>query len=80
MKTMWTPSYHHNGFVATHAFGHMMYIHMRFYIYYIYIPLQTYQWIFQKVILERHVSLIWKRSTKLLWNILISTNGNTHAV
>ena len=25
MKTMFPPSYHHNGFVATHALGHMMY-------------------------------------------------------
>ena len=25
MKTMCSPGYHHNGFVATHAFGHMMY-------------------------------------------------------
>ena len=25
MKTMCPPSYHHNGFVATHALGHMMY-------------------------------------------------------
>ena len=25
MKTMYTPGYHHNGFVATHALGHMMY-------------------------------------------------------
>ena len=25
MKTMRPPSYHHNGFVATHALGHMMY-------------------------------------------------------
>ena len=25
MKTMWPPVYHHNGFVATHALGHMMY-------------------------------------------------------
>ena len=24
MKTMCPPGYHHNGFVATHAFGHMM--------------------------------------------------------
>ena len=23
MKTMCPPGYHHNGFVATHAFGHM---------------------------------------------------------
>ena len=25
MKTMRPPGYHHNGFVATHALGHMMY-------------------------------------------------------
>ena len=25
MKTMCPPSYHHNGFVATHALGHIMY-------------------------------------------------------
>ena len=25
MKTMCHPGYHHNGFVATHALGHMMY-------------------------------------------------------
>ena len=25
MKTMCPPGYHHNGFVATHAPGHMMY-------------------------------------------------------
>ena len=25
MKTMSPPSYHHNGFVATHGLGHMMY-------------------------------------------------------
>ena len=24
-KTMCPPGYHHNGFVATHALGHMMY-------------------------------------------------------
>ena len=24
MKTMCRPGYHHNGFVATHALGHMM--------------------------------------------------------
>ena len=24
MNTMCPPSYHHNGFVATHALGHMM--------------------------------------------------------
>ena len=26
MKTMCPPNYHHSGFVATHALGHMMYI------------------------------------------------------
>ena len=25
MKTMCPPGYHHNGFVASHALGHMMY-------------------------------------------------------
>ena len=25
MKTMCPPGYHHNGFAATHALGHMMY-------------------------------------------------------
>ena len=25
MKAMCPPSYHHNGFEATHALGHMMY-------------------------------------------------------
>ena len=25
MKTMCPPGYHHNGFVATHALGHMKY-------------------------------------------------------
>ena len=25
MKTMCPPGYHHNGFVATHALGYMMY-------------------------------------------------------
>ena len=27
LKTMCPPGYHHNGFVATHALGHMMYVH-----------------------------------------------------
>ena len=26
MKTMCPPGYHHNGLVATHAPGHMMYV------------------------------------------------------
>ena len=37
MKTMCPPGYHHNGFVATHALGHMMYgytllVHVYIYI------------------------------------------------
>ena len=28
MKTMCPPGYHHNGFVATHALGHMMHGYM----------------------------------------------------
>ena len=49
MKTMRPPGYHHNGFVATHALGHMMYgyIYIYTYIYtihngYIYIHIHTY--------------------------------------
>ena len=30
MKRMCPPGYHHNGFVATHALGHMMYGSVRF--------------------------------------------------
>ena len=30
MKTMCPPGYHHNGFVATHALGHMMYGYLLF--------------------------------------------------
>ena len=39
MKVRCPPSYHHNGFVVTHALGHMMYglSYMLLYIYYIYI-------------------------------------------
>ena len=33
MKTMCPPGYHHNGFVATHALGHMMYRYIYIYIY-----------------------------------------------
>ena len=31
MKTMCPPGYHHNGFVATHALGHMMYGYIHIY-------------------------------------------------
>ena len=33
MKTMCPPGYHHNGFMATHALAHMMYIYIYIYIY-----------------------------------------------
>ena len=36
MKTMCPPGYHHNGFVATHALGHMMYIYIYIYMYIIF--------------------------------------------
>ena len=32
MKTMCPLGYHHNGFVATHALGHMMYGHLYMYM------------------------------------------------
>ena len=32
MKTMCPPAYHHNGFVATHALGYMMYAHTFFFV------------------------------------------------
>ena len=46
MKTMCPPGYHHNGFVATHTPGHMMYatyIYIYIYIYmYVYIYIYIY--------------------------------------
>ena len=43
MKTICPPGYHHNGFVATHALGHMMYGYDHLYIYmYIYIYIYIY--------------------------------------
>ena len=47
MKTMCPPGYHHNGFVATHALGHMKYTYDHLYIYinmhiYIYIYIYIY--------------------------------------
>ena len=37
MKTICPPSYHHKGFMATHALGHMIYIYILHYIYTLYI-------------------------------------------
>ena len=43
MKTMCPPGYDHNGFVATHALGHMnIYIYIYTYIYYVYIYVYIY--------------------------------------
>ena len=39
-KTMCPPGYHHNGFVATHALGHMMYIYILLYVAHHFILLQ----------------------------------------
>ena len=43
MNTICPPSYHHNGFVATHALGHMMYCNVYICIYYIYIYIKWYK-------------------------------------
>ena len=43
MKTMYPLGYHHNGFVATHALGHVMYgIYTYVCIYTIYIYIQQF--------------------------------------
>ena len=44
MKKMCPHDYHHNGFVPTHALGHMMYIYTYKYIY-IYTNVYTYIYI-----------------------------------
>ena len=44
MKTMCPPGYHHNGFVATHALGHICSIYIK-YMYiqmYIYVSISIY--------------------------------------
>ena len=55
MKTMCPHDYHHNGFVPTHALGHMMYIYTYKYIYiytnvythiYIHICIYIYMYIY----------------------------------
>ena len=45
MKTMCPPGYHHNGFVATHALGHMMYRFIYIYIYIYDVHLHIYSYI-----------------------------------
>ena len=45
MKTICPPGYHYNGFVTTHALGHMMYGYIYIYIY-IYILLIYYLYIY----------------------------------
>ena len=55
MKTMCPPGYHHKGFVATHALGHMMYGYM------MYIYIQFYNFSFIII-----VTLQYKQSTKSL--------------
>ena len=43
MKTMCPPGYHHNGFVATHALGRMMYIMTNFFFTLRCVTLMIYQ-------------------------------------
>ena len=57
MKTMCPPGYHHNGFVATHALGHMMY---GLYIYAVYI----YVYIYIRFIYKRFIYIY-----KYIWAI-----------
>ena len=48
MKTMCPPAYHYNGFVATHALGHMMYCCTVVWLYiYIYIYILSFKEITQ---------------------------------
>ena len=55
MKTMCTPGYHHNGFLATHALGHMMttYIYIYVYIFYIYLFLYYIYLFYLSIYLSR---------------------------
>ena len=60
MKTMCSPGYHHNGFVATHALGHMMYI--------IYSILYIY---WQKYKLVHYIEYIIKYKVYIVYYICI---------
>ena len=55
MKTMCTPGYHHNGFLATHALGHMMttYIYIYVYIFYLYLYLYYIYLFYLSIYLSR---------------------------
>ena len=46
MKTMCPPGYHHNGFVATHALGHMMY-GLYILLIYLYVDIDIDRYIYQ---------------------------------
>ena len=50
MKTMCPPFYHHNGFVAPHALGHMMYGYT--------LLAPTNQRVFNELSKERNISAI----------------------
>ena len=65
MKTMCPPGYHHNGFVATHALGHMMYDIYMMYIYiyiYIYIYVYIYIYIYRHIDIKKLLLIIQKLS------------------
>ena len=53
MKTMCPPCYHHNGFMATHALGHMMYSYNREGD--IYIHTYTYTHIYIDIYIHIHI-------------------------
>ena len=75
MKTMCPPGYHHNGFMATHAPGHMMYgLHE--------LPQSHYgdswegtlfSWVLKKSWLERYIQLsfmcVCKYLKQIVWRI-----------
>ena len=54
MKTMCPPGYHHNGFVATHALGHMMYgdVHDVHDVHDIYIYIYIYNFITSSILIS----------------------------
>ena len=66
MKTLWPLAYHLNGFVATHALGHMMYGYNIYvynvYIYhvYIYTPASCALFIYSFISQEREIEKVPK--------------------
>ena len=55
MKTICPPGYHHDGFVATHALGDMMYIHTRTHHTHIYICIYICIYIYIYIYIYIHI-------------------------